>query len=619
MERRVQLELVELFFAGSRVQVATTYLGPLLVGWLFFPLLGWWQTVLPGALIMALQLERNFFIRRFERSRHERALQPGWWVQQAQWRAAVMGSCISLWVLAVTLTKDPEGIFHSAALVVVLSAASLQYSVFPRAVAFYLTPLLLGCCAQQIWLGPDYWVLAFFLFITWLSLIAASRRFGRTIRSNIELRLLNEQLNQELTVQKATVEEASAAKTRFLIAASHDLRQPVQSILLLSEALQSSQDRADHGSLLLKLRLGVEHFADAVDEIMDIARLDAGHVQVQRQAVRVTDLLARLDITYREVAAAKGLGLFLRPPADAGVAVQVDPALVWRILSNLVGNAIRYTPEGSVMVAVRRAAGMAGPDGQRMPALRIEVRDSGLGIDPALQQRVFEEFFQVDNLHRDRKEGVGLGLAVARRLARLMGLELTMRSRPGRGSVFGLAVPVSAEPAEPMSASPVSLPPAPGLCVMVVDDDADAREATLALLRTWGVEAHAAASVAQAHEVAGRLAAQGQWPHALLSDHWLPAGQSSLDADAQVRAALRAIDPEQARTLHTAVITGDSRPATREAVLQRGWRFWQKPVRPAQLRDWLVGLSVQSGVAPPCPADLVVPSADRPERPYPPC
>lgn len=606
MDRRVRVELVDLFFAGSRVQVATTYAGPLLVGWLFFPLLGWWQTVLPGAVIMVLQFERNAFIRRFEQARHQPGFQPEDWVVRAQWRAALIGTCISLWVLAVTLTRDAEGIFYSAALVVVLAAASLQYSVFPRAVAFYLTPLLLGCCLQQLWLGPANWVLAFFLFITWATLIASSRRFGRTIRNNIELRLLNEQLNRELQEQKSAVEEASAAKTRFLIAASHDLRQPVQSIILLSEALQTDSDNTGTRHLLDKLRTGVDHFANAVDEIMDIAQLDAGNVLVQPQAVLVSDLLDRLDSTYREVAETKQLGFFVRPPARRDMAVWVDPALVWRILSNLVSNAIRYTPSGNVMVAVRRDSNTESPEGAAIPVLRFEVRDSGVGIEPDLQQRVFEEFYQIENLHRDRKEGVGLGLAVARRLTRLMGLRLTMRSQLGQGSVFALSVPVSQQPAASAIMQQGDLPLRHGLCVLVVDDDTDSREAAMALLTSWGVQVFGAGGAEEAGVRTREMLAQGASPNGLLTDHWLPGGSSSSDVDARVRQALREACPGRENALGTAVFTGDSRAETREAIETRGWIFWQKPVRPPQLRQWLIRLTQKANTDPlerPCNTD----------------
>jgi two-component system, sensor histidine kinase len=587
---RVRIELVDLLFAGSKVAVATTFIGPVLVAWLFHPLLGTPLAVLPALGILCLHAERAWHIMRFQRARQRPGYAPEPWAQGTQWRLAVMGVAISLWVLAVMVTRDASGIFYSVALVVVLAAASLQYSVYPRTVDFYLTPLLLGCCAQLLWIGPGYVVPAFFVFVTWLTLIAASRRFGRTMRSNIELRLRNEQLNHELMAQKAILEEVSASKTRFLTAASHDLRQPVQSVMLLSEALQERAESSANRELLGKLRTGVDHFANAVDEIMDIAQLDAGTVPVHPQTVRVSDLLLRLDSTYRQVAEAKQLGFFLRPPADPDAAVVVDPVLAWRILSNLVSNAIRYTARGQVMIAVRPQSTLTGQGESPGPALRFEVRDSGIGIHPMLQQRVFEEFFQVENLHRDRKKGVGLGLAVARRLARLMGLPLTMRSQSGKGSVFALAMPLSPVPAEPVVVQPADLTTHEGLCLFVVDDDREALDATLALLASWGVVARGAATLDDLVTSMPRWLTEGARPHGLLTDHWLPDGHSSSDVDAQVRRLLHDHCPEQAQALQTAVFTGDSRPQTRATIEGRGWAFWQKPVRPQQLRQWLASL-----------------------------
>lgn len=593
LDQRIQAELVDMLFAGARVAVATTFIGPVLVGWLFLPLLGPWMATLPALGILGLHAERAWFIARFQRARRQPDYHPRPWARGTQWRLAVMGGAISLWVLAVFITRDPQGVFLSAALLVVLAAGSLQYSVYPGTIEHYLTPLLLGCAAQMVWLGSAYWVPAFFLVVAWLTLVAASRRFGRTMRHNIELRLRNEALNQALQEQKAVAEEASAAKTRFLTAASHDLRQPVQAVMLLSEALQERGENPDNRQLLRKLRAGAESFANTVDEIMDIAQLDAGNVHPHPEPIRVVDLLARVESTYRDVALAKGLWLIMRPPAWRDATVLADPALVWRIVSNLVSNAIRYTPSGTVMVAVRRCAPVAGVEGPHRPSLRLQVRDAGVGIDPSLHDQVFEEFFQADNLHRSRREGVGLGLAVARRLSLLMDLRLHLRSCPGHGSVFSLTLPLCppgtrAVPAHSGSAD------LSALCVLVVEDDPAAREATLDLLRSWGVQAHGAGSVNEACRVTQGLLEQHQAPGVLLTDHWLPDGQSSESADAQVRALLARHGPPLARYLHTGVVTGDIRGEARERSLARGWMYWQKPVRPGELRQWLCGLAQQT-------------------------
>lgn len=588
----VQTELVDLLFAGSKVAVTTTFMGPFLVGWLFFPLVGPWLAILPAAVILCLHLERALFIGRFQLARQSPGFLPTRWATGTQRRLAIMGTAISLWVLAAMLTRDPRAIFLSAALLVVLAAGSLQYSVYPGTVEHYLTPLLLGCAAQLVWLGRGYWVSAFFLGVAWLTLIAASRRFGKAMRRNIELRLLNEQLNAELKAQKAVVEEVSAAKTRFLTAASHDLRQPVQAVMLLSEALQERGENPDNLALLHKLRNGVGHFANSVDEIMDIAQLDAGSLQVQTQAMRVRDLLDRVNATFRDVAEAKGLGLFIRPPGQADATVRVDPALTWRIVSNLVSNAIRYTPTGTVMVAVRHGHHTQDATGQPMPSWRLEVRDSGVGIAPELHARVFEEFFQVDNLHRDRREGIGLGLAVSRRLALLMDLPLALRSLPGKGSVFSLGMPACDGP-ESVDAGTGDDTALDHVCVLVVDDDSAAREATVALLSSWGV---CVASAGSAEEAATRIAdmvATNRLPQALLTDHWLPDGRSSEDVDRLVREQLAPHHPQMALRLSTAVITGDIRQETRDRIQQRGWHFWQKPVRPIQLRQWLAEVARQ--------------------------
>lgn len=595
LNTRVTTEVVDMLFAGSRVAVATTFVGPVLVAWLFLPFVGPWLAYAPAFAILCLHAERAVFIGRFQRARALPGYTPEPWARGTQWRLAVMGCAISLWVLAATTTRDPTAVFYSAALPVVLAAGSLQYSVYPRTVEAYLTPMLLGCCLQLLWLGEGYGVPAFFLFITWLTLIVASHRFGQAMRNNIELRLKNQQLNEALTEQKRQIEEISAAKTRFLSAASHDLRQPVQAVMLLSEALADRSESPDNQALLAKLRTGVHHFANSVDEIMDIAQLDAGHVQVHAHPVRITELLDRLESAYREVAQAKGLALLIRPPHQPDATVCVDSALSWRILSNLVSNAVRYTASGTVMIAVRPDGFLTDRHGARAKAVRIEVRDSGQGIAPDLQNRVFEEFFQVDNPHRDRREGAGLGLAVVRRLANLMDLRVGLRSRPGAGSVFSLSLPLCENPALPVVPSGEETRSLDGVCVLVVDDDGAAREATLALLSAWGAQAHGAEDANDAALVATALHEQGTRLDALLTDHWLPKGQSSQNVHERVCNALRA--SPACPGFQTAVFTGDNRRETRDAALQQGWRFWHKPVRPQDLRHWLDSLAQETGAA----------------------
>jgi signal transduction histidine kinase/CheY-like chemotaxis protein len=472
---------------------------------------------------------------------------------------------------------------------------------------------MLGVVAQLLWLGSrDGLVSAVYMFVLWGTLVAASVRFARVMHSDITQRYRNEALVTELSAQKEKAEAASEAKSRFLAAASHDLRQPVHAVALLAGALQQHEAGSEQSALLKRLQGGVAHFADVVDEVLDIARLDAGAVPVVMQAVRVQDLLDRIDSTYRALADAKGIALLIRPPATANAAIHADPALTWRVLSNLVGNAVRYTAHGSVLVAVRRhrwvdnhartAPEPPGPEMASPTGWRIEVRDSGPGIETAKQALVFEEFFQLHNPQRDSSQGLGLGLAVAQRMARLMNLPIGLRSAPDKGTTFSIAARALAK-AE-VGALDSEFPPdrqiqaasftnrsqqLQGLRALVVDDDVAACEAMRTLLQSWGVQVQLAASAAQAKA----LVLAGYYPQVLMTDHWLTEQDNAFTVEEHVRSALLATNAPVA-PLHVAVFTGDISLTTQKAVRDRAWYFAPKPLRPLALRMWLESCQVTS-------------------------
>jgi CheY-like chemotaxis protein len=250
--------------------------------------------------------------------------------------------------------------------------------------------------------------------------------------------------------------------------------------------------------------------------------------------------------------------------------VDSDPVLLRRILQNLVANAIRYTSAGSVWIGARRRGAVA----------RIEVRDSGEGIAREHVDRVFEEFYQVSNPERDRRKGLGLGLAIVRRLAALLDHPLELRSSPGRGSVFALTLPRVAAPAgtEP-SGDPASRDAdLRGLRVLLLEDDADVRDAIVLALRDWGCAVLAAMD---ADEALAALAARAPWrPDLILSDYRLRGGGNGAEAVGRVLARLGG-------TIPVALITGDTATEPLRAAVAAGYPLVHKPVRPERLHRLL--------------------------------
>lgn len=366
----------------------------------------------------------------------------------------------------------------------------------------------------------------------------------------------------ELRARKDEAERANLAKSRFLAAASHDLRQPLHALgLFLSELTEQPLD-ARSRQLTGRLTASTEAMEGLLDSLLDISRLDAG---VLTPGPAVFDMHAKLEhllAGQASAAAARGLELRLRCPPCWGVS---DPLLFERIIANLVGNAIRYTPHGRVLVACRRR-------GER---LRVEVRDSGLGIAADDQQVIFQEFVQLGNVERARDKGLGLGLAIVRRLVDLLGHRLELRSALGRGSVFAIELPAAAPPKPvPGDREALALGHFGGLQVMLADDDALALGAMSSLLESWGCEVRAAHTADELLDVLAR----GSAPHILITDLRLGGATDGL-------ALIAAVRTQAGRAgLPAVLISGDTAPESLARIQAAGVPLLHKPVRPARLR-----------------------------------
>jgi CheY-like chemotaxis protein/two-component sensor histidine kinase len=311
--------------------------------------------------------------------------------------------------------------------------------------------------------------------------------------------------------------------------------------------------------LIGSVESSVRALQDLLDALLDISRLDAGAETPRIEPVEVAALFAQLEREFASAADEKGLALRIRP---SPLWLASDPRLLYRMLLNLVSNAIRYTTSGGVLIACRRRGGRA----------LLEVRDTGAGIPAERQRDVFTEFVQLDNPERDRAKGLGLGLTIVERTAALLGHPLTLDSAPGRGSCFRIELPL----AEPRARD--AAPAGPqldlrGLSVLVVDDDALARAAMLELLESWGCLVHAAADGEEALRVASGIAA----PHVIACDFRLPREETAIDLVARLRAAFGAPVP-------AFVISGDVDPEVLRAAEAAGFALLHKPVRPARLR-----------------------------------
>ncbi|MGO9756589.1 MAG: ATP-binding protein, partial [Roseiarcus sp.] len=371
-----------------------------------------------------------------------------------------------------------------------------------------------------------------------------------------------------LAAAKSEAEHADRAKSRFLAAASHDLRQPVQSLVLLL----SIMDRQAQAAGLAKMRDTVKMMQSAVgslngllSSILDISRLDAGVVAPEMQTVDIGAIIENLTNEYRAKAADKGLEI---RAAGKVLWARSDPTLLQRVLRNLMENALRYTNEGGVLVGARLR-------GERV---RIDVVDTGIGVAEDQQKHIFEEFFQANNPGRDYGEGLGLGLAIVSRLAKLLGGEVEVRSKVGRGSRFSLSLP-KAQDAGLVEAAGEDARKLGGR-ILVVEDNSIVRQALLGMLEDWGAQASAAASGEEALDLAARRA----WDFdAMIVDHRLGAGLTGVQTALEIGRRI-------GRRVPTLVLTGDTAKERIAEIESSGFVFLHKPVEADNLRHELARL-----------------------------
>ena len=396
---------------------------------------------------------------------------------------------------------------------------------------------------------------------------------NRGLIETLRLRFENVDLVKQLQEQKLEAEQANIAKSRFLAAASHDLRQPLHALTLFTSVLNESIQYPKVRKVVDQITASVDALQSLFNALLDISQLDAGVIQVEKTDFYLQPLLDKLSNDFGPLAKEKGLRIIC--PA-CPYAVHSDMAQLEQILRNYVSNAIRYTDSGDIKVTCKA-------DGTN---ITIYVIDTGLGIAQEDQKIIFEEFQQLSNPERDRSKGLGLGLAIVQRTAKLLDHPINVESHSGKGSTFSVRVPQahSIEDAKVGTTDfKQNTQPEENELIIVIDDEAQIREGMQSLLQQWG---YVVICASDKEEALAQLEQQDHTPAGIVADYRLREHKTGIEV-------IQAICAKYEQKIPALIVTGDTSTNELREVNSSGFQVLHKPVAPLKLRAFLRHLQLQ--------------------------
>ena len=514
---------------------------------------------------------------RLELTRRYRAAAPGASSSGRWGRASALGSTVAgaLWGCAGIMLFVPGDPGHQALVIVCLFGVILGginlTSVYKPAFYGFVLPALLPLIVRVAAEGDRlHFYIAAVMVVVLAFILASGHNLNDLMTQSLTIRYENVDLIGELTREtaaadraRATAEAANRDKTQFLAAASHDLRQPLHAMGLFGAALSARVRDTATREIVDCINASVEALERQFTALMDISKLDASAVVASRARFPLAPLFARLEREFAPLAAARGLRLGI---VRTGLWVDSDPVLLERVLANFVSNAVRHTARGGAVLGARR----------RGARVAVEVRDTGAGIPVAERERIFEAFYQIRPVARDAGRGMGLGLAIIRRLAALLEHPIEFDSTPGQGSRFAVVVPRAAARA---ASSPEREPDAAtgslaGALIAVVDDESAIVDAMRFWFAQWGAHVCGGGSAGAVLAVLGEL---GRYPDLIVADYRLAGDALGTDAVARLRAEL-------GKSIPAVLISGDASAEAFAAMRSTAPDVLLKPVLPDELR-----------------------------------
>jgi len=573
--KAIEAELVKAYFKDAGVLNLAGSLVFLLLIFVVHDATPLWTWAPAVAFLLLVSFYRAYHIRQYRRMPECRDSRQ--WINGQTVCGGLAGVCWGMSSAAMLANLPTTLQLFVLTVITVVAAAATFESFFlvlpPRAF------ILASISPPTLWLftvGDSlHTVLAAMLLAFMAVAIALGNKKSRIFTEAQHLRFQNEFLARELSRQHDLLERASKSKSRFLAAASHDLRQPIHAQGLFLEVLSRTEQTPHQQELVSSARAASEATNELLNALLDFSRIEAGVIVPRLQPFRLQPLLNKIENELAPQADAKDIVYRSR---ETQAVVHTDPMLLELILRNLVSNAIRYTEHGGVLVACRQHGAKA----------LLEVWDTGIGIAQEHQKDVFREFHQLGNPERNRNKGLGLGLAIAEGLTRMLGHELTLSSVPQRGSVFRLMLDIDDTIPAVQAAMAQSKSRLLNARLLIIDDDEIVRSGMLHLLRDWGCECDAAETIEEALALA-RL----HRPDVVISDYRLREQRTGVEAIAALRALL-------GESLPALLITGDTAPQRLREAQASGIPLLHKPVSPDKLYRRLIELqqvTVEQSVA----------------------
>ncbi len=565
LQQRLRIEQLHTHYQQLPAMIIAPALGALFTAWVLWNAVNTTYLKIGLAGVLGISLLRIFLFRRYFACSRQEAEENKWHYLAIS--LALLSGCIwgSMAVFLYPPLQAEYEVYMLVLLALVPVAPMAALAVYmPAFYAYYLpciAPFIITLAVQD---GRAEKMTALLLLMMTGAIITFANKYAAMLTEAIRLRL-------QLADKKEQLEQAAIVKTRFLAAASHDLRQPVHAMGLFIASLQNQCTELRDSKLFAQIEQSILVLRRMLDAMLDISRLDAGIIEVRQQDFKLSELLNSLRDEYAPLAAQRGLQFHY---VNSRQIVNSDPVLLERILRNLLSNAVKYTHKGRILLGCRRCG----------RNIQIQICDNGSGIPSSQLNDIFVEFTRLHNNENQPEQGMGLGLSITKRLADLLKHTITVHSREGRGSIFSVTVPRSQNISEGMCvngiSNPVSNPNLDQWQVLIIDDDDAVCLGMTTLLAQWHADVISAANIDELLKKTRKLR---QTPNLLIADYRLAQGITAQDVIHQLKAEFK----EQIPVI---IITGDTAPARIREAHDAGHILLHKPVDPEKLKACISSL-----------------------------